>query len=102
MVVHDLKSWPEFFGPVWRGAKTAEIRYDDRRYTVGDQLWLREWEPEEERYTGRDCRRWITHIVQGAGTVGVIAPLRGLNVKFVLLSLREVDDAERVAAAAAE
>ena len=102
MTVHDLKCWPEFFEPVWRGEKTAEIRYNDRKYAVGDVLLLREWEPEMAAYTGRECRRMVTHMIQGAGTVGVIAPLRGLNAKFVLLSLREVDDAGCVAAAATE
>ena len=32
---HQLKSWPEFFEPVLRGEKTAELRLNDRNYHVG-------------------------------------------------------------------
>ncbi len=90
-MIHDIKAWPEYFAPVMRGEKTAELRLDDRHYKVGDTLRLREWDPTTESYTGRECLRKVTHVLHGAGTVGVIAPLRGLGAKFVMLSIREVE-----------
>jgi Domain of unknown function (DUF3850) len=91
---HELKCWPEFFAPVFSGAKTAELRYNDRDYQVGDVLVLREWEPKADAYTGRECKRLVTHVLHGVGTVGAIAPLRGLSAKYVMLSLQQIDDAE--------
>jgi hypothetical protein len=42
---HELKTWTEFFQAVKSGAKTFEIRENDRDYKVGDVLWLREFLP---------------------------------------------------------
>jgi hypothetical protein len=90
MSTHELKSWPEFFEPVLLGQKTAELRYNDRDYKVGDILVLREWEPKVDKYTGRECRRLVTHVLHGVGTVGAIAPLRGLSAKYVMLSVHPI------------
>jgi Domain of unknown function (DUF3850) len=92
MKTHELKCWTEFYEPIRSGAKTAELRYNDRDYRVGDVLHLREWEPKHHRgegsYTGRQCWRIVTHVMHGVGTVGAIAPLRGLSAKYVMLSLQ--------------
>jgi hypothetical protein len=100
VVRHELKSWPEFFQPVMRGEKTAELRLNDRNYQVGDILLLQEWEPEiwggEGKYTGRQCERVITHVLDGVGSVGAIAPLKGLDRKYVILSIRNIFDASGV------
>ena len=90
MRTHELKCWPEFFAPIESGEKTAELRLNDRNYQVGDILVLCEYDPNNEVYTGRRCRRRVSHIVHGCGSVGVIAPLRGLSTKYVMMSLQEV------------
>jgi hypothetical protein len=90
MSTHDLKCWPEWFEPIKSGDKTAELRLNDRDYKVGDILVLREYEPNKDIYTGRVCSRRVTHVVHGCGSVGVIAPLRGLSTKYVMLSLQEI------------
>ena len=62
---HNLKSHPEFFREVISGAKTFEIRLNDRDYKVGDVLWLREYrEPIgcQGGYTGWDCLKVVTYI----------------------------------------
>ena len=87
--VHELKSWPEFFEPLLSGEKTAELRYNDRDYQVGDVLVLQEWEPNTLSYSGRQCRRRVSHVLCSAGHVGAIMPLKGLHVKYVILSLKE-------------
>jgi hypothetical protein len=67
--VHELKCWPPFFDAIVSGAKTHEIRKDDRGYVVGDLLRLFEWSPPEKgerkgTYTGRACDVLVTHITR--------------------------------------
>jgi hypothetical protein len=48
-----LKCWPEFFKPTLSGKKRFELRRDDRGgFQVGDELWLREWDPQPYGPTG--------------------------------------------------
>lgn len=68
--VHDLKSWVGLFEPIASGAKTHDLRVMDRPYKVGDVCLLREWEPTEARYTGRECRVAVTYITSGSGQEG--------------------------------
>lgn len=61
--VHELKSWPHLFEAILSGAKKHELRRcDDRDFSVGDILDLREFDPEAGRYTGRRCRVEVTYI----------------------------------------
>lgn len=72
---HILKTDPEVFQAVLSGAKTFEIRLNDRGYAVGDVLGLRETKhtgaemqagaPLE--YTGRECQRFVSHVLTGYG-----------------------------------
>jgi hypothetical protein len=62
-MTHELKTWPEYFQPVLDGRKTFEIRRDDRPFAVGDELWLREYEPSKG-HTGRSCSRRITYVLR--------------------------------------
>lgn len=72
---HILKTDPEVFQAVLSGAKTFEIRLNDRGYAVGDVLGLRETNHtgEEMRagaplaYTGRECQRFVSHVLTGYG-----------------------------------
>lgn len=50
---HTLKTWPQFFNALWDDRKRFEIRRDDRKFTKGDILYLHEFDPGAERYTGR-------------------------------------------------
>lgn len=60
---HELKILPEFFNAVISGHKKAEIRQADRLFSVGDELWLREW-TVQDGYTGRDVYTTITHVTE--------------------------------------
>lgn len=42
---HELKTWPEYYGPISTGEKPFEIRVNDRDFEVGDILVLREFKP---------------------------------------------------------
>lgn len=61
----ELRILPEYFADVKNGRKKAELRFNDRDFTVGDRLILREWTGNE--YTGRLCTVIITHILQNCG-----------------------------------
>ena len=61
ILVHELKTWPEFFKDLTNRTKTFEVRRDDRDFRAGDILWLREWDPGAEKYSGRELWRRITY-----------------------------------------
>lgn len=62
---HELKTWPPFFDAVVVGAKTFEVRREDRPFAVNDVLVLCEWNPKSKQYTGRTTRRRVTYIMRG-------------------------------------
>jgi hypothetical protein len=59
---HELKCRPRFYEHIESGKKLFEIRYNDRNYQVGDTLFIREFEPYDGTYSGRECRKKITYI----------------------------------------
>lgn len=64
-MIHELKTWPEVFEPVRRGNKTHEFRKNDRGFTAGDSLILKEYEPVNGRYTGREVKCRVTFVSFG-------------------------------------
>ena len=63
-MIHNLKTWPEYYEQVAIGAKTFEIRRTaDRIFKVGDTLNLQEYDPDEKLYTGRKMRVIVTYIL---------------------------------------
>lgn len=60
MKVHKIKLLSKYWIPVKKRIKTAEIRYNDRDYAVGDKLKLYEWDGGE--YTGKKMSRKITGV----------------------------------------
>lgn len=73
MKMHDLKSWPQFFDPVLTGKKRFEIRKDDRGYQIGDILRLKEYIPDEDRYTGRELEAKVNYLMPAFPDLGVMA-----------------------------
>ena len=62
MTQHMLKCHTEYFEAIKNGTKTFECRYNDRNYQVGDELLLREYDPELG-YTIRCIVRKIVYIL---------------------------------------
>jgi len=61
--IHELKSWPKFFEKIIIGEKTHELRRsNDRVFSVGDQILLKEFDPRSETYTDREAFVKITYI----------------------------------------
>jgi hypothetical protein len=61
MAEHALKCWPIWFNDALSGAKTFEVRRNDRPFCAGDVLRLREW-ARWDGYSGRECRRRIDYV----------------------------------------
>jgi hypothetical protein len=76
-----LKTWPEYWISVESGAKNFEVRRNDRSFQPGDTLWLREWNPDAQDYTGRSVTRRIDYVLRDAERFGV-------QPGFVVLGLR--------------
>jgi hypothetical protein len=62
-MIHELKTWPQYFEAILSGAKRFEYRINDRDFEVGDSLRLREWDPKIERYTGRELGCCVTYLL---------------------------------------
>lgn len=69
-MIHELKTWPEYFEEVFMGHKTFEVRKYDREFKEGDHLILKEFNPHILEYTGRECARVVTYILHG-GQFGI-------------------------------
>lgn len=75
MMKHILKTDPAVFQAVADGAKTYEIRLNDRGFAVGDELLLRETTHTGAEialgaaleYTGREITKHIGHVLGGYG-----------------------------------
>lgn len=91
-MLHELKTWPEYFARIEDGTKTFEIRRNDRGFQAGDVLQLREFNPtgdhdtctEEHcstrRYTGREAFPKVGFVAGGT--------LFGLELgEYVVMSL---------------
>lgn len=59
--VHELKTAPKAFTAIIQGIKRFEYRKNDRDYTVGDHLLLKEY--DYHQYTGREVEVLVTYIL---------------------------------------
>ena len=84
-MVHELKTWSRYFNLVNSGEKPFELRKNDRGFKPGDELLLREYEPETQTYTGQSLRRKITCILEGSE-----AEVFGLKPGYCIMGLAEI------------
>lgn len=77
---HDLKTWPRAFSAVLNGNKKYEIRVNDRNFQEGDELYLREWSPDTQRYSGRHILAVISYMTRG-GEWGLPADLCVMSLR---------------------
>ena len=61
---HTKKVWPEYFQKILEGKKTYELRLADRECKEGDILVLKEWNPKNEKYTGRKIERRVAYVLK--------------------------------------
>ena len=68
MTRHKLKCWLESFSDIVAGRKRCEVRRcDDRTFCVGDELELKEYDSDSDKYTGKSTLVLVTHIIRKAG-----------------------------------
>jgi hypothetical protein len=97
-MLHELKTWPEFFQPTLDGVKRFELRRDDRPegFQVGDELLLKEWVPgngahQNPGYTGREIMVRVDYIMPAKRVneiTGGYAPEHGNG--FVIMSISKI------------
>lgn len=80
-MIHRLKCWTPFFEHIVSGAKSFDVRKDDRGFAVGDQLDL--FETNDGLETGRTFRVWITYVLRAPSIPG--SPL---DDRYVVLGIR--------------
>lgn len=87
MKTHELKTDPAVFQSVWEGIKKFEIRKNDRDFSVGDLLTLKEtmYSGEDMKggcpleYTSRTVICEVNYILHG--------PIYGLAEGWVILAI---------------
>jgi hypothetical protein len=90
ITTHELKSWTPYFASINEGIAKFDLRWNDRKFRVGDIACFQEFEDTLDIFTGRVCERRITYIVEGVGP-GSIEPLKGLMRGYVILSLEPLE-----------
>lgn len=80
--IHALKAWPVVFDALLTRAKTFDVRRDDRGFSVGDVLRLREWDPTGSAYTGRVMTAMVTYTLPGGQF--------GIEAGYVCMSIRRL------------
>lgn len=64
-MTHQFKSYPYYFRAVLGGRKRFEVRKKRQLepYNVGDNVFLYEFDPESDMYTGRVWLGQITYVL---------------------------------------
>lgn len=91
MTHHILKCWPPFYDAVASGAKTFELRLDDRGFQKGDTLELLrtlddDWEVVA-RVRQEDSASAPLHTLTRTVTYCLHGPKFGLTAGWVILAL---------------
>jgi len=82
---HFLKTVNPHFQDVWDGNKKAEIRFNDRLFEVGDEVYLQEYDQYKDLFSGREVRCDITHILRD------YPKLQEDYVMFSLSNVRQIE-----------
>lgn len=94
---HSLKIWPQYYCRVADGSKTFEVRKNDRGFQPGDEVELREFDPERQEdhgdyYTGNYTTKGVfTRSPSLKFKVGYVLPIDAERVVFSLLPIAELN-----------
>lgn len=85
-MLHVFKTHPAHFQMIWSGLKSFECRVDDRapRITIGDSVFLQEWDPTSDTEENRHIRAQVGYVVRDA-------PQYGVASGFVVFGLLDID-----------
>ena len=84
-MVHELKTWKEYFQLVANGEKPFELRKNDRDFKAGDELLLLEYDKDNNTYTGRKLHQRITYVLKGDE-----AEKLGLKENYCIMGLEKI------------
>ncbi len=88
---HELKCWPQFFDAIAEGRKRHDLRRAyDRDFHVGDTLHLREFDPANNAYTGRDQVVHVTYVT--SAELPCALSDGALNPDYCILSIARPGD----------
>lgn len=88
MKTHHLKTINPFFQNVWMKRKTAELRFNDRDFQIGDTLILEEYLEGTKEFTGREIIAEITDILKDAPQYGLMEGYCMISFKIIIRSER--------------
>ena len=83
MKYHYLKTWPVFYADVECGAKTFEVRKNDRNFQVGDILCLREYEPKTKEYSGENLLVSVDYTIHLNGLPDIPDGFIGMSISLL-------------------
>ena len=94
VMAHEKKIYPQYFDEIRAGLKNFELRKEDELFLVGDEIILKEWDPETKEYTGRQTKRIITYVLRHC-------PEFGLKEGYAILGLNDnitniLDEIQRI------
>lgn len=70
MVIHELKTWIDYYRQVENGFKIFEVRKNDRNFLPLDILRLREYDEQKQEYTRNECLCRVGYVLKG-GSFGI-------------------------------
>lgn len=79
---HYLKTVQPFFDEVKNGAKTFEVRRNDRDFRVGDSMVLQEYDSKTNAYSGEEIHCAITYVLN---------EFYGLQEGYSVLSFKQIE-----------
>jgi uncharacterized protein YqfB (UPF0267 family) len=80
---HRLKTWPIFYDDVEAGAKTFEIRKNDRNFQVGDILKLEKFDKDSGGYTGDSLKAVVSYTIRLDGLPGMPDGFIGMSIELI-------------------
>lgn len=83
---HMLKSTTNHFDAVWNGTKKMETRKADRDFYIGDNILLQEYDPNTDRWSGREILVKVSSILTGTEY--------GIMPGYVILSIEVLEKGE--------
>jgi hypothetical protein len=84
---HELKTIQPYFDECKKGNKKFEFRKNDRNFEVGDEVLLREYDPETDTYSGNAMRAKITYILNEFGGLG--SGYCVLSLEFLTMRIKD-------------
>lgn len=80
---HKLKTDNASLADIRSGAKSFDIRRDDRGFEVGHILWLKGWDADTNQYTGEELKVDVIYILRDTLSSGLVDGfcLMGIKVR---------------------